>query len=177
MRQLVGGHIIKIVVLIRIAKISVPAKILRIGNGIGKGLGEFSITRELQNPHLPKLVRAKIFLKITQAIFKRSHHPIQVIGMFVVVENFNVDRFALRTYPFVAQYRIPRRHQIEEIINFAVLYIMKIPPPLVLPFLLQIAGRDGNLIGHGADGTFKGNEVGIVIEQQSFFSVGIAMGW
>src|SRR6476660_5414422 len=83
-----------------------------IRHGIWKRLREASVSRELDNPELVKLVGAIVFGVVVEAKFRRAHHFVEIIGVGRQVIDLNVY-----VIPFVARDGVIPGDVTKEILN------------------------------------------------------------
>ncbi len=165
-RHLVGGYVEgHIQVFVRVADFLNKADALREGNGIGERLGEAGVAREFHDTHLPILVRAEIPGIITERLLHRRHHLVEVVFMAFVVIYFQLHGLTVGILPQVALHFVAGRDDGVKINHRHVHFVIEVSPSVLSPFLLEVAGRDGDLIRFGADNHLETDVVGIVAEE------------
>ncbi|MNM63698.1 hypothetical protein D3C81_750730 [compost metagenome] len=156
-RHFVGGHVEHIVHLVRVAQVGDEADRLRIGNGVGEGLGEALVARELDDAYLAMLVRSEVGFVVGQRLLYRVDHAVHVVAMGGIEIHLDRDVLVLRpaNLPACRQVGVEVQHR-------PVHRIAEAAPPVHRGLVLQVARRQRHLVRCRADGAAEVEPVGIV---------------
>ena len=159
-RHLVRRHVEHVVDVIGIAQVRNKADGLGEWHGIGETLGKLLVVRKLQHPHLAELKRRIHLAEMCQRLLHRLEHAIDVVGVLRVVVDLQC-----RAIPAIAPDRVARRLERKVIEDRLVHLVVEVVPPVLSPLLVEIAGRQCDLIGAGRDGRLKRHPVGVATHQ------------
>ena len=149
-------------------------------DGVGEGLGEVAVARELEDAELVELVGAVVFLVVGEAGLGGGDHVIDVVGVVRVVVDLDVDG-AVDALVDVAFDVVAGGDVGEEVEDLDVAHAVgEVVAAVLVPVALEVAGRDGDLglafgvVVRGADDGVVGDPVGVLGEEVGAAAEGVA---
>ncbi len=157
--QFVGGDIGDHVDLGVIAGVDDEADAFGIGDGVGEGLGEIGVVRELQDARLAELIGAEVGLVVVEPELQRRDHAIDVPRVVGVVIDGEVDALI----EFMAHGVLGRLHREEHVdrrFGAKLADMATVGDTVGHP----IARRDRRLVCDRGDRDIRGDPVGVLTQ-------------
>ena len=141
------------------------------GNGVGKGLGEGAVARKLEDAVLRELIGTEDALIVVESGARAGEHVVDVVGVRGIVVDLE-GNVAVRPVVNLLPDLVAGGEVGEEVEDVRRAHaVFEKVAAVGLPFALQIAGRDGDLIGRGADDGVIGDPVGLARKNRLFTRV------
>ena len=155
----VGGDVEGVVDRVGVLQARDEADALGERDRVRKGRREPRVPGKLDDAHLPVLVRREVLRHVAEGLLHRVHHSLHVVLVVRVVEDLDVHAL-----PGVPAHRVARGEKRKELRNRRIHLVVEVPAPALGPLPLQIAGRDRDLVGVGADRRLELQPVGVARE-------------